>query len=68
MLDLQFTEWEEEADQAVVLDPEDLDAVALGDVPNAGFREETLRGDFGASVEDIGEDPVEYFNEEREFL
>lgn len=63
-----FVDGEEEAQEAGMFEPEDLEAVRLGEVPDGAAAPEQVGGDgFGGDVGDEVERPVEHFDEEGEF-
>ena len=67
VLDAVLGKGEEEAERAVLFEFEDGETVGFGDVPD-GLGEDLLRKYFCQAVEEIGNYPVEHFNEKGEFL
>ena len=67
MLDGMFGQGEEEANRAKLLELENGQAMGLGNSPD-GLGEDLLGEDLGHAVEEVGDDPIEHFDEKREFL
>lgn len=67
VLNAVFGQGEEEAKGPKLFEFEDGETVGFGDVPD-GFGEDLLGDDLGEAVKEVGDDPVEHFDEEGEFL
>lgn len=67
MLNVVLGEWKEKAQGPELFELEDVEAVSLGDFPD-GFRKDLGRYDLSHTVEEVRDDPVEHFDQERELL
>lgn len=68
LLDVEFSDEEQEAEDAEVFEGEEGDGVGLGCGPDSLAGEDFVGEDCGHAVEEVVEDPVEHFDEEGEFL
>ena len=66
-LDIMLFPREQKAQPAELLKLEHGQAMCLSNIDDA-FREYHRRDDFGQSVEQVCYNPIEHFNEKREFL
>lgn len=67
MLNAVLGEWKEKTQGPELFESEDVETVSLGNFPD-GLRKDLGGNDLGHTVEEVSDDPVEHFDQEREFL